>query len=346
MATAFQFGLVIRGQAEAGEDISRRFEETLGIVRLADRLGYDSLTKTAHYSAHPFQMLQLVPMLARFTAEAPRMRLNAGVVLLPLMSPLHVAEEFATLDVMSGGRIILGVGLGYRDVEFKAFGVPRSQRARRMEDNIVAIRRLWTEDKVTMKARHFELDGASCSLKPLHSLKPLQKPHPPIWVGAFADAAIERAARLGDCWYAGPSVEIATVEGQLDLYRRALDAAGKPFPAEFPLRREVFVARTRNEAIRLCQPYLGAKYAAYHAWGQELPDSDGGLFQDFASLITDRFIVGSPDEVAEQIVAINRRTGANHLVMSTEWAGMPHSLALETIEMIAREVIPSVRQAL
>lgn len=79
MAADFQFGLVIRGQAEPGEDIARRFEETLALVRLADRLGYDSITKTAHYSAHPWQMLQLVPMLARFTAEAPHLRLNAGV---------------------------------------------------------------------------------------------------------------------------------------------------------------------------------------------------------------------------------------------------------------------------
>ena len=175
MAEGFQFGLVVRGQAEPGEDIARRFEATLRFVREADRLGFNSLTKTAHYSAHPFQMLQLVPMLARFTAEAPRLRLNAGVVLLPLLSPLHVAEEFATLDVMSGGKIILGVGLGYRDVEFKAFGVPRRERACRFEDNLIAVRRLWTEDKVTMTARagHFELDQASCLPKPL------QKPHPP-----------------------------------------------------------------------------------------------------------------------------------------------------------------------
>jgi len=342
MPDRFQFGLVVRGQAEAGEDIAARFEETLAFVRAADRLGYDSVTKTAHYSAHPFQMLQLVPMLARFTAEAPRLRLNAGVVLLPLLSPLHVAEEFATLDVMSGGKIILGVGLGYRDVEFKAFGAPRKDRARRLEDNIIAIRRLWTEDKVSMTARagHFELDGASCSLKPL------QKPHPPIWVGAFADAAIERAARLGDCWYAGPSVTVAVIERQLDLYRRALDKAGKPFPAEFPLRREVFVARSREEAMRLCEPYLGQKYAAYHAWGQELPGDDGGLGQDFASLATDRFVIGSPEEAAEQIIAIHRRTGANHLVMSTEWAGMSQSLALETMQLIAEEVFPRVSQGL
>lgn len=340
MTPRFQFGLVVRGQAEAGEDISRRFQETLAFVRLADRLGFDSITKTAHYSAHPFQMLQLVPMLARFAAEAPRLRLNAGVLLLPLLSPLHVAEEFATLDVISGGKIILGVGLGYRDVEFKAFGVPRSQRARRFEANLIAIKRLWTEDKVPMKAAHFELDDASCLPKPL------QRPHPPIWVGANADPAVERAARLGDCWYIGPAVEITAVERQMDLYRRALDAAGKPFPTELPMRREVFVAKTKAEAIRLCAPYLGAKYQAYHAWRQELPDDDGGIGQNFDDLIGDRFLIGSPDEVAEQILALRRRVGVNHLVMSTEWAGMPESLATETIEMIATELFPRVQQGI
>jgi alkanesulfonate monooxygenase SsuD/methylene tetrahydromethanopterin reductase-like flavin-dependent oxidoreductase (luciferase family) len=340
MRARFQFGLVVRGQAERGEDIARRLQETLAMVRLADRLGYDSITKTAHYSARPFQMLQLVPMLARFTAEAPRLRLNAGVLLLPLLSPLHVAEEFATLDVLSGGKIILGVGLGYRGVEFKAFGVPRTQRARRFEANLVAIRRLWSEETVSMRTPYFELDGASCLPKPL------QHPHPPIWVGANADPAVERAARLGDCWYIGPGVEIAAVERQMTLYRHALDAAGRAFPDELPMRREVFVARTRQEAIRLCAPYLGAKYQAYHAWRQELPNDDTGLDQDFEKLIGDRFLIGSPDEVAEQVIALHRRLGVNHLVMSTEWAGMPESLAVETIELIARELFPRVRQGL
>lgn len=340
MAPTFQFGLVVRGQAEEGEDIARRFQETLAFARLADRLGFDSLTKTAHYSSHPFQMLQMVPMLARFAAEAPRLRLNAGVLLLPLYSPLHVAEEFATLDVITGGKIILGVGLGYRDVEFKAFGVPRAQRARRFEANLIAIRRLWAEEKVSMKTPYLELDEASCMPKPL------QRPSPPIWVGANADAAVERAARLGDCWYIGPTVEIPTLQRQMDLYRRSLDAAGKPFPSELPMRREVFVARTRAEAIRLCAPYLGAKYAAYHAWRQDMPDDDRGLDQKFEDLIADRFLIGSPDEVAKGMIALHRRLGVNHIVMSTEWAGMPESLASETIEMLAAEVFPRVRQGL
>jgi len=340
MAPSFQFGLVVRGQAGEGEDIVRRFHETLGFVRLADRLGFDSITKTAHYSAHPFQMLQLVPMLARFAAEAPRLRLNAGVLLLPLLSPLHVAEEFATLDVITNGKIILGVGLGYRDVEFKAFGVPRRERARRFEANLIAIKRLWTEDRVRMQTPYFELDDASCAPHPL------QRPHPPIWVGANADPAIERAARLGNCWYIGPAIAIPALERQIELYKRALDAAGKPFPTELPMRREVFVAKTKAEAIRLCAPYLGAKYAAYNAWRQDMPDDDRGLGQEFHDLIGDRFLIGSPDEVAEQVLALRRRLGINHLVMSTEWAGMPESLATETIEMLAKEVFPQVRQGL
>jgi len=340
MSKSFQFGLVVRGQAEEGEDIARRFQETLAFVGLAHKLGFDSITKTAHYSAHPFQALQLVPMLARFAAEAPGMRLNAGVLLLPLLSPLHVAEEFATLDVITGGKIILGVGLGYRDVEFKAFGVPRAQRAKRFEANLEAIRRLWTEEKVRMKTPYFELDDASCLPKPL------QSPHPPIWVGANADPAIERAARMGDCWYIGPAVEIPALQRQMDLYKRALDAAGKPMPSELPMRREVFVARTREEAFRLCAPYLGKKYAAYHQWGQDMPGDDRGLGQEFTALAQDRFFIGSPDEVAEQMIALNRKMGINHIVMSTEWAGMPESLAIETIDMLAREVFPKVRQAL
>lgn len=108
------------------------------------------------------------------------------------------------------------------------------------------------------------------------------------------------------------------------------------------MRREVFVAKTRDEAVRLCAPYLGAKYKAYHAWHQEdLPLDDNGFDQDFEALIGDRFLIGSADEVAEQILAIHRRLGVNHLVMSTELAGMPKSLVLDTIEIIARALSPA-----
>jgi len=92
------------------------------------------------------------------------------------------------------------------------------------------IRRLWTEDFVTLKGSDFELDHATCPVKPL------QKPTPPIWIGANADVAIKRAARIGDCWYINPHNTLATIERQMDLYKRALDEYGRPFPSEVPMR--------------------------------------------------------------------------------------------------------------
>ena len=175
----------------------------------------------------------------------------------------------------------------------------------------------------------------------------MQKPHPPVWIGANADPAIRRAARLGDCWYVNPHNRIDTIVRQVGVYRRALDECGKPFPAEFPARREVFVARSRDEAIRLCAPHLGAKYRAYQQWRQNevMPEGDNDLGVEFDELIRDRFLLGSPDEVAGQILRLHRETGINHLIMSVQWPGMAQSLALDELHMLAEEVFPRVRRA-
>ncbi len=336
-----RYGVVLRGQFEASEDPRAGFRELIEQARLAETLGFDSITKTSHYSTHPLQMLQQIPLLARLSGEAPGLRLNAGVVLVALHKPLDLAEQLATLDVISDGKLIFGAALGYREVEYKAFGADRTRRGALLEENLEAIKRLWTEDTVDMVGSHFELDGASCSTKPL------QKPHPPIWIGANADVAIKRAARLGDCWYVNPHNSIATTERQLEIYKDALEAVGKPFPDEFPMRREVFVAASRDAALEICGPYLAAKYKNYRDWGQheEMPDDDG-LSEVFDELAGDRFLLGSPDEVAEQIVGLARRLGVNHLVMSLQWPGMPHALVLDTMHMLAAEVFPRVRKAL
>ncbi len=294
-----QFGLMLRAQFPARDDMQARFAELVEQARLADRLGFASITKGMHYSAAPWRDLQQFPFLSRIMADAPHLRLNFGLVLLSLHKPLDIAEQIATVDVMSGGKVILGVALGYREVEYLAFGTT-----------------------------------------------PVQKPHPPIWIGANADPAIRRAARLGDCWYVNPHNRIDTIVRQVEVYKRALDESRKPFPKEFPARREVFVARSRDEAIRLCAPYLGAKYRAYQQWGQNqvMPEGDNDLGVEFDELIRDRFLLGSPDEVAGHILRLHRQTGINHLIMSVQWPGMPQSLALDQLHMLAEEVFPRVRQ--
>jgi alkanesulfonate monooxygenase SsuD/methylene tetrahydromethanopterin reductase-like flavin-dependent oxidoreductase (luciferase family) len=332
--------LIVRGQHPGGDDMRARLEDDLELVRRAEQLGFNALVKGSHYSAHPLQSLQQIPFLAQAAIIAPKLRLVCGLVLLPLHKPLDVAEQLATLDIMCSGRLVFGCGIGYRDVEFKAFGLTRREAAARFEECLVAIKRLWTEEFVDMTGSHFVLDHANSTVKPL------QKPMPPIWIGANADVAIRRAARLGDCWYINPHSTLTTLARQMDLYRRALDQCGKPFPAELPMRREVFVARTRAEAIRLARPSLEVKYKTYREWGQDKVMPAGDDFDHgFDELLADRFLIGSPAEVAERLIDLKGRFGVNHLVASVHWPGMPNSLALEQMQILAEEVMPAVRRA-
>ncbi|MBH68904.1 MAG: LLM class flavin-dependent oxidoreductase [Rhodospirillaceae bacterium] len=333
-------GIMLRGQYSFGVDMVDMASGLLEQARLADKLGYASITKGSHYSTPYYQALQQLPILARLTGEVKTARLNAGIVILPLHKPLDIAEQLATIDILSNGRLIFGVGIGYREVEFNAFGMTHKERGVRTTENLIAIKRLWSENSVTMKGSHFWLRDAVCWPKPM------QKPTPPIWIGANADRALKRAAELGDCWYINPHTTIETLTKQVEVYKRELDIVGKPFPKEFPMRREAFVAPTRSEALRLAAPFVAKKYASYHATGQsdQLPKGES-LSGDFNDLVGDRFLIGSPEEVADQIININRKLGVNHLILSMEWTGMEKSIATDCLHLMAEEVFPKVSQA-
>jgi alkanesulfonate monooxygenase SsuD/methylene tetrahydromethanopterin reductase-like flavin-dependent oxidoreductase (luciferase family) len=337
-----RFGLFVRGQYHAGDDMVQRFEEVKAQVRLADRLGFDDLLTGMHYASAPFQQYQQIPLLARLMAETERMRIITGIVLLSLHKPLDMAEQLASLDVMSGGRLVFGAGLGYREVEFRGFGTTQGERVERLVENLDAIKRLWAEDNVSIKGSHFELIDATLSLKPV------QKPMPPIWMGANADGAVRRAAALADTWFINPHQRMDTIARQLSLYHQALEEFGKPPPAELPLMREIFVASSKEEATRLAQPYLEEKYAVYHQWGQHkaMPADDGDLSLDFDDLTRDRFLLGSPDEVAEQIIGYGRQLGINTMILGVHWAGMPHAQVEDTLHLFAEEIMPKVNEGL
>ncbi len=342
MSAKLDVCLAFRGQFAAGYDMRQAMAELLEQCRLAVRLGFAGIAKSQHYSSTPFQEIQQIPFLARAAAEAPGLDIVTGVSLLPLHKPLDLAEQLAALDLISDGRLIFGCGIGYREVEFNAFGTTQSMRVKRFVENLEAMRRLWREDAVTMTGSHFTLNGASCSTKPL------QPGGPRVWIGADADKAVERAARLGDAWFINPHVRTDTLARQMDIYKAALDKAGKPFPQTQPLIREMYVAGTRAEAMRRAQPYLEAKYRAYHAWGQDkdMPEGDDDLSAAYEDLVRDRFIFGSIDEAAEQIADIARVCGANYLTIPVQWPGMPHAEAMEQMHILMEEVIPRARQAI
>jgi alkanesulfonate monooxygenase SsuD/methylene tetrahydromethanopterin reductase-like flavin-dependent oxidoreductase (luciferase family) len=185
-------GIMLSAQYFEDADMVSALEEQIVMVRLARDRGWDSYFCGQHYlNEGGNQGLQMVPYLARLAADAGDMTLGVGLLLLPLHNPVYTAETIATLDVISRGNMVFGVGLGYRTVEFEAFGVRKGQRVQRFEECLTVAKRLWTEDKVT-----YESD--TCTLRDAHlSLKCVQKPHPPIWFAAKHPNAIRRAAQLG-----------------------------------------------------------------------------------------------------------------------------------------------------
>jgi alkanesulfonate monooxygenase SsuD/methylene tetrahydromethanopterin reductase-like flavin-dependent oxidoreductase (luciferase family) len=335
-----QFGVNLLGLAQQprDQDMQERFADLLEWVHAVRDAGYDHFTMGQHYLTAPFQQLQPVPLLARLLPETGSMRMYSTIVA-PLQNPVELAETWASLDVLSGGRVGMCLALGYRDEEYAAFGVDARTRVRRLRDLVETLRRLWTEEHVTAEGLNFTLAEQTVTLRPV------QKPHPPIWIAANADAAVVRAAQWGLPWNINPHATHQTVARQVGLYEDAWRAAGHVGAPTFPISREVFCAETREEAVRLAFPHLGQKYAAYGSWGQDrqLPGEESFAIP-LDELAGDRFIIGDPDDCAREIDRY-AALGIDKIHLRTNWPGMPLETALRGMRLFAREVAPRFREA-
>jgi len=333
-------GLFVTNQQTLDTDMVSALDDQFAMVRLARDRGWDTLMSGQHYlNEGNNKQLQLVPFLARLAAEAGEMTLGLGVLLLNLHNPVYTAETVATLDIIARGNFVFGVGLGYRDVEFDAFGVPKGERVKRFEAYLTLIQRLWTEESVSY-------EGPGCRLENVRmNIRPVQKPHPPIWLAANNDPAVKRAARMADAWFVNPHATIDTIRRQMSVYRAELKALGKAAPPELPMVKEVYCAKDRATALELAGPYLLAKYRDYAKWGQDkvMPD-DTDFNRSLDELIAGRFILGSPDECYAGLKPYWEEFGVNHLIIRTHWAGMPLSTALASLRLISDELLPALKR--
>src|SRR5690349_15838475 len=176
-----QLGIHLNSQHPETDDPARRLAETLEQARLIRSLGFDSIWAGEHHVTPGFHFFPQLALLQRVAAEAEGLWLGTNVTLLPLHNPVELAEVAAFLDVASGGRFLLGVGLGYRAEEYAIYGVPMAERVARFTEAIGLIRRLWSEDNVSHAGRFWQFSQAS--IRP----RPLQSPHPPIIIGAQVD---------------------------------------------------------------------------------------------------------------------------------------------------------------
>ena len=330
-------------QCPAGYPADRFLDEMAEQTRAAARAGFTALSSPQHHLVGPLQYFQPVPLLARMAAEVPDLELIPGIILLALHHPVEVAESLATLDVISGGRLVAGFGLGYRDPEFSAFGVARGERVARFEEYLAVVERLWTGEPVNFAGRFVHLEGQQIALRPLQTSG---RPRPAIWLGGNADAGVRRAARLGDAWYMNPHGALPALRRQLQLYLDALRELGKPPPERLPIAKELFVAEERGLALRRAGPYLGEKYRTYTAWGQAetLPEDDAWS-EDFTALMRDRFIIGDPSDVVAALRTYRDELGVTDFSLRCCWPGMPQADVLAAIDLLGRHVIPELAGA-
>ncbi|MDE0455782.1 MAG: LLM class flavin-dependent oxidoreductase [Chromatiales bacterium] len=331
-------GLYLSLEHGREDDMAARLRDLLELVRTAREAGFELLLAGQHFLVPQFQYLQPVPVLARIAAESGDMEIGTDILQLPLLHPVQVAETVATLDQVCAGRFTLGVGLGYRPVEYESLGIRRQDRLARFIEAIELIKRLWTEDRVTFRGEHFRVEDVSIAIRPV------QVPRPPILVAATGDRMVRRAATLADAWSAFGHGTLDTLVRQTALYREALADAGKPFPPQrFRVSKELYVAATREQAQAECFPYIRAKYDAYRDWGQDTVLPPGESFEgSMAELTSGRFIIGSPDDCLEAIAEHHALLGFRDFCFRLHYPGMPHAQVMRALGLFAERVLPEV----
>jgi probable F420-dependent oxidoreductase len=185
--------------------------------------------------------LEPIELLTYAAAVTTRMRLGTAVLLTALRDPVHTAKSLTTLDHLSGGRLMVGVGLGGQPAVYPAYGLKADRRAARFTEGIQVMKRLWTEPRVTFEGEFFKLQNLP------QEPKPLQKPHPPLWFGAHHPDALKRTAELGDGFMGAGSLSTAKFADEVKLLRQLL-AEAKRDAAAFPVAKRVYIAVDRDKA--------------------------------------------------------------------------------------------------
>ena len=284
----------------------------LGLIRefvpRAEALGYDSLwVQEQIISDTP--ILEPVALLTYAAALTSRLRLGSSVLLTVIRNPVQLAKSLATLDQLSNGRLIVGVGVGGSHVPEAVFGVPSENRGRRFVEGIRVMKALWTQPRATVTGDFWRFENVP--MEP----KPVQAPHPPLWFGARDAVALRRAVRHGDGWMGAGSSSSADFVEQVASLRRSLDDA-KRDPATFSISKRVYIAvdDNRERAERRLREWFALRYKN----------------AEMGSRVS---VWGSRAECIDKLGELVR-AGAKHLLLNPVFDELKH------LELLAQAVIP------
>jgi probable F420-dependent oxidoreductase len=333
-----RFGLWydFRNPASWRQPTDRLYREILDQIAWGEKNGFDDVWLSEHHFIDDGYLPSILPVSAAIAARTERIRIASGVLLMPFHNPIRLAEDIATVDVISGGRFELGVGIGFKREEFAGFGVSSKERGARTDQSLEILRRALTGETVTFKSEFFDFQNVRVTPDPI------QKPCPPIWLGGFTAAALRRAVRFGD----GFTVPGANRE-VYDRYVAELKKEHRPtdgirFASGFWF---LIVSDDPEKTFAEAAPHVIYQVNNYSEWLQA-----GGL-QPLAPHIDDRdalkqsglLHVVDPDTAISMIRNFVDTVPITHFYSWTLPPGLPPRWAQTHLELFASKVIPAFR---
>jgi alkanesulfonate monooxygenase SsuD/methylene tetrahydromethanopterin reductase-like flavin-dependent oxidoreductase (luciferase family) len=229
------------------------------------------------------------------------------VLVLPLYHPVLLAEELATLDIVTQGRLVVGLGLGYRTSEFENLGIDFTERVGRFEEALAVMKRLWTERRVVHDGRFFTVDGEP-------HIEPWQRPYPPLWIGAEAPPGVRRAARFADAWPIGPNMPVERAAELMAVFAKERRRLDRPVGPQ-PIRRDVSFGADRASALEAFATLSAARYASYAR--NERPD-----YRQRQEDLAHRLIHGTVAQCIESVEQLARDLPVDPLIVRPHWPAM------------------------
>jgi probable F420-dependent oxidoreductase len=325
---------------QSGRSFDREYAGVLELTRLVESEQLDAAWVSEHHFAEDGYLPALLPMMSAMAAVTERIELGTGVLLAPFHDPIRLAEDFAVVDQISGGRTICGLGIGWREEEFRAFGIEVSSRGRRLVEIVEILRLCWGQDRFDFHGRFYSYDRVAVTPKP-HRV-------PPVLIGGYVDRAVARAGRIGD-GYISSRAPLARVAESFELAAQARVEAGKSGPPVVGVLHNAFVTEDPERDWPLVRDGVGHQLGTYAGWGagtdvsgiplEVRPPDDAEIRASTA--------FGTPEEVAAFLAPLADVLAPYpeaHLVTRHHYPGMDVAPAAASIELFARGVAPQLRQ--
>ena len=314
------------------------YSSSLEHVKLAEAVNFDSVWLSEHHFLEDGYCSSTLTMAAAMAAVTERVRIGTGALILTLHNPVRIAEDAATVDLISNGRFDLGVAIGYRKEEFEGFGLAMKQRPSRIEEGIEIIEKCWEDGPFSYEGKRFNFSNIDVTPKPV------QRPIP-IYIGAFEEPAIRRAGRLGYPLLIGPGRTVPMIMDTLGWYNDEAEKAGRdPSEAEHILLRETYVGESAEEALACGTEYIISMYRFYLSLGvkivirgKNITDPDDPFFEYVAE---DRFMIGTPEHCAQEVKKYAEKTGIRNIMCRMVFPQAPAEVVGRSIELFGKEVIP------